>query len=115
MIIIYHNPRCRKSREALAYLQSKVPENNIKIVEYLKNPLSFNELKEVIQKTGLKPEDIIRKNEAEYKDLYKGKNLSDDEWIKAMIEHPKIMQRPIVVNGDKAVIARPAEKIDEIL
>jgi arsenate reductase (glutaredoxin) len=113
MITIYHNPRCRKSRAGLQYLQDKGVEPEI--VEYLKDPLSFNELKEILKKLGKPPGEMIRKQEEIYKKVYKGKDLSDDEWIKAMIENPKLIQRPIVVKGKKAVWGDPAENIQDLL
>lgn len=111
--IIYHNPRCSKSREGLSYLG----ENGIDpiIKEYLKDPLTKNELENIVKLLGVNPEELIRKTEKDYKDNFKGKELSDGEWIDAMLEYPKLIQRPIVVNGDKAVVARPTEIIGEII
>ena len=110
---IYHNPRCRKSRETLQLLQDngKSPE----IVEYLKDVPSKEELEEILNKLNIKPEELIRKGEAEYKDNFKGKNLSDEQWMEAMIKYPKLIERPIVINGNKAVIGRPPEKVMEVL
>lgn len=112
-MVIYHNPRCRKSRETLELIQNtgKVPE----IVEYLKNPLSKMELKDVLSKLGKKAEDIIRKNESEFKDNYKDKTLTEDDYLDMMVKFPKLMERPIVVEGNKAVIGRPPEKVMSIL
>lgn len=112
-IKVYHNPRCTKSRNSLKYLEDKGLD--YETVEYLKEPLTFDELKKVIKLLGIKPEELLRKNEAEYKEFFKGKDLSDDEWIQVMIDYPKLMERPILVNNGKAVVARPTEKIDEIL
>lgn len=111
--IIYHNPRCTKSRQGLAYLSEKGIDPIIK--EYLKEELSKQELSDVIKHLGIKPEELVRKTEADYKDNFKGKSLSDDEWIGAMIKYPKLIQRPIIIHGDKAVVARPTERIDELL
>ncbi len=113
MIKIYHNPRCRKSREGLAYLNEKGVE--YETVLYLKDTLSKGELQEIINALGKAPEELIRKNEAVWKTTFKGKDLSDEQLIEAMATHPKLIERPVVTNGDKAVIARPASLIDSIL
>lgn len=113
MITIYHNPRCSKSRIGLNYLQEKGQEP--KVIEYLKTPLSKEELKSIVSKLDCSIEDIIRKSEADYKENYKGKELSEDEWIDAIIQYPKLLERPIVVNGNNAVVARPCENIDKVL
>jgi arsenate reductase len=112
-ITVYHNPRCTKSREAVKYLEEKGA--NIEIREYLKDSFTENELDDVLQKLGMQPEELLRKNEAIFKEQFKGKTLSRTEWIKNMIAFPKLIERPIVVKEDKAVVARPAEKIDELL
>lgn len=113
MVIIYHNPRCSKSRMALAHIQEKGLE--VKQVEYLKNFPSKPELKAILEQLGMKAEDLIRKGEAIYKERYKGRSLTEEEWIDAMIENPKLMERPIVINNGKAVVARPLERLEEIL
>lgn len=110
---LYHNPRCGKSREALKLLQEKGVE--IEIVEYLKEVPTHAELEEVLQKLGMKAEDLLRKNEKVFKELYKGKNLSDAEWIEAMVAEPKLIERPIFVKEDKAVVGRPPEKVLDLL
>lgn len=110
---IYHNPRCRKSREALNYLQDK--GISIEVIDYMKNPISKEELTHVLHLLDYKAENLLRKNEAIYKEKFKGLELTEEEWIEAMIEHPKLMERPIVVDKDNAVVARPLEKIQEIL
>lgn len=112
MIKIYHNSRCRKSREGLAFLESKTTD--FEIIEYLKTPLTFDELKEIISKLGIKPLELIRKQEADFKENFKGKDLTDDEYIQAMVDYPKLIERPIVVKDEKAVLGRPAEKIGEL-
>ncbi len=111
--VIYHNPRCGKSRETLKILNER--GENVQVVEYLKYCPSFEELKAIIDKLGLKPFDIIRKGEKIYKESYKGKDLSDDEWIQAMIENPILIERPIVVKANKAAVGRPPEQVLEIL
>ncbi len=113
MLTIYHNPRCSKSREGVQFLE----ENNIdfQVVKYLNEPLSENELKEIIGKLGIKPIELVRTKEEIWKNNYKDKSLTDDEIIKAMHENPRLIERPIVVNGNKAVIARPFSLIKNIL
>ena len=113
MIKIYHNPRCRKSREGLAFLQEK--GHTFEEVRYLDTPFTKDELTVVVEKLGISPIELVRKTEAIWKENFKGKELSDAEIIEAMVENPKLIERPIVVHGNKAVVARPAEKIDEIL
>jgi arsenate reductase (glutaredoxin) len=110
MFTIYHNPRCKKSRAGLQYLQSKT--DDIKIVEYLKNPLTEAELKDLLMKLNKKPFEMIRTQEAVYKQNFKGKNFTDDEWVKIMVENPKLIKRPIVVKGNKAVWGDPAEELE---
>ena len=110
---IYHNPRCGKSREGLAILkESKLP---FEIINYLETSLSKDELIEIIKLLDISPLDLVRKNEAIWKENYKGKNLSDSEIITAMVENPKLIERPIVINQGKAVIGRPPELIKSIL
>tara|TARA_B100000767_G_C19698947_1_gene507489 strand:- start:157 stop:498 length:342 start_codon:yes stop_codon:yes gene_type:complete len=113
MIKIYHNPRCKKSREGLKVLEES--GQKFKIVEYLKTTLSFNELKSIINLLDITPIELIRKNEAIWKDHYKGKILDDDEIIYLMIENPKLIERPIVINKQKAIIGRPPEDIKQVL
>lgn len=110
---ILHNPRCAKSRETLKILMEK--DVDIDVVEYLKNVPSYSELEDYIQKLGINAEDLIRKNEPVYKELYKGKKLTETDWINAMISEPKLIERPIVIKGDKAIIGRPPEKVLELL
>jgi arsenate reductase (glutaredoxin) len=110
---IYHNPRCKKSREGLNFLQSKT--SNFQIIEYLKEGLTVNQIKEILLKTNLKPVDLIRTQEDIYKKELKGKKFNDDEWIDIIIENPILLRRPVVVGKHKAVLAHPAEIIDKIL
>lgn len=110
---IYHNPHCGKSREGLAILQeSKLP---FEIINYIETSISKDELIEIIKLLGIPPIDLVRKNEAIWKGNYKGKNLSDSEIITAMVKNPKLIERPIVVNANKAIIGRPPEIIKSIL
>lgn len=111
-MIIYHNPRCRKSRETIALIQEEGKE--VEIVEYLKDIPTKNQLNDILMKLNLNVKDIIRKNEAIYKEQFKGKNFNDEEWIQILIENPKLIERPIVVRGNKAVIGRPPETVKEL-
>jgi len=113
MIKIYHNPRCRKSRETLEIIRQAGHEPQI--IEYLQNPPSETELKDMLEKMGKKPEEIIRKGEDIFKTNFKGKSLSDDEWITVLVENPKLIERPVVVNGEKVTLGRPPENVKLIL
>lgn len=110
---IYHNPRCSKSRAGLKYLENKT--RDFEIIKYLEEGISVKDLRELIALTGKKPFDFIRTQEQDYKDEFKGKVLSDEEWIKVLAENPKLLQRPIVVNGNKAVLGNPPENIDSVI
>lgn len=110
---IYHNPRCAKSRAGLQYLEEK--GYDIEIKKYITEGLSETELKEIIGKTGKKPFFFVRTQEKEYIEKYKGKEFTDDEWFKILAENPKLLQRPIVINGNKAILANPPENIEEIV
>ncbi len=113
-VTIYHNPRCSKSRQTLALLEEKGVRP--KIVEYLKTPPSAAELKRILKKLGLTARDIVRKGEARYAELgLKGKDLDEEALIALMVENPILIERPIVVAGDKAAIGRPPEAVLEIL
>ncbi len=113
MATIYHNPRCGKSRNTLSLLQEKGEQADI--VEYLKTPLTREELTAILDKLGISAFELIRKGEKIYKEEYKGKELSNDEWIDAMVAHPILIERPIVVKGNKAAIGRPPEQVLDIL
>ena len=113
MIQIYHNSRCGKSRECLVFLENS--GQKYEIVKYLEEVPSFGELKEIIQKLGIKPIELVRQKEKIWIENFKGKPLTDDEIVQAMVSNPILIERPIVVNGDKAVIARPLEKAAAIL
>jgi len=113
-IVIYHNPRCSKSRQTLQLLN----ENGVEpeIVEYLKDVPSKDELKNVVTYLGVNPRDILRKKEADYKESgLNNDNLSDDEVLDIMTQYPKVIERPIVVNGSKAAIGRPPENVLKII
>ncbi len=113
MIKIYHNVRCSKSREACSIITDKGIK--AEIVEYLKTPPTQKEIKELLGLLKLKAEDIVRKGEELYKSNYKGKTFTEAQWIKILAENPVLIERPIVVNGKKAVIGRPPEKVLEII
>jgi len=113
MIVIYHNPRCSKSRECLSFMETS--KYDFTSVKYMNEPLSVEKLKKIIKLLDFTPIELIRQNEAIWKSNFSDKKLSDSEIINAMIEYPALMQRPIVINGDKAVIGRPPERVFEIL
>ncbi len=113
MITVYHNNRCGKSRGAICLLEEAGKQ--IEIIEYLKQAPSIEELKSILKKLKMKPHDIIRVGEPLYIEKFKGKELSDNEWLQILHENPILIERPIVINGDKAVIARPPERVNEIL
>jgi arsenate reductase len=113
MIKIYHNPRCRKSREGLAIIEKSNKE--FEIVRYLDDIPSVETLTEIIKLLGITPIQLVRKTESVWKENYKGKELSDSEIIEAMIANPKLIERPIVISNNKAVIGRPPENIIRII
>ena len=112
--IIYHNPRCSKSRQTLEILNQQ--DVDTEIVLYLENPPSAEEVATILQKLGLSSRDIIRKGEEEYKLLnIKDQSLTENELISFMSENPKLIERPIVVKDDKAIIGRPPENVLSLL
>lgn len=114
MYTIYHNPRCSKSRTTLDLLKGKVSESNISVVEYLKNTPSESEIRDVLAKLNISAKELIRVKEADFAE-FKGKDLSEDEFIKLMVERPKLIERPIVIHGDKAIIGRPPENVFKLV
>jgi arsenate reductase len=112
-MIILHNNRCSKSREALALLNDNNCE--VEIRDYLKDPLSKKEIKELLAKLKCKPLDIIRKKETIFTDKFADKKLSDDKWIDVMVKYPILIERPIVINGKKAIVGRPPALIKDII
>tara|TARA_B100000674_G_scaffold420421_1_gene371602 strand:+ start:1599 stop:1940 length:342 start_codon:yes stop_codon:yes gene_type:complete len=113
MIKIYHNPRCRKSREALKLIEES--GNDFQIINYLENTPSEDELKEIISKLNIPAENLLRKGESIFKDNYKGKILSENEWIQVMVKNPKLIERPIVIKDDKAVLGRPPKNVNILI
>lgn len=113
LVKIYHNPKCSKSRATLALLQERglTP----RIVEYLKSPPAAAELQTIVAMLGIRPEELVRKGEEIYKARYAGKTLSDEQWIAAMVRDPILIERPIVVLEDRAVIGRPPESVLALL
>jgi arsenate reductase len=110
---IYHNPRCTKSRETLALLERRGIEP--RIVEYLKTPPSATELKAIVDKLGIEPEQLVRKSEEIYKSRYAGKKLTGAQWIAAMVQDPILIERPIVVSGERAALGRPPENVEKLI
>jgi len=112
MIQLFHNSRCGKSRNCLAFIESSGKE--FEIIKYLENPPTFEELTVLLKKLNFKPIELVRQKEVIWIEKYKNKSLSDDEIINAMIENPILIERPIVVNGDNAYIARDSETISKL-
>ena len=113
-VTIYHNPRCTKSRQTLQLIRDAGVEPTV--VEYLKEPPSVEELDGLVKKLGMQPGELFRKKEALFKELgLAGKELSRDEALQTLAENPKLIERPIVVKGRKAVIGRPPENVNDLL
>jgi arsenate reductase (glutaredoxin) len=113
MIKILHNPRCRKSREGLEYLKTKCPD--IDVIDYLKDGLTRELIEEILLKTGFTPLQLVRTQEEAYRKELKGRNFTREEWIRILIENPKLLQRPIVIAKHKALLAQPPETIDRVI
>lgn len=111
--LIYHNPRCSKSRATLALLNERGIEP--KVIEYLKTPPTAKELETLVKKLGIAPEALVRKGEETYKQKFAGKTLTDAQWIQALADNPILIERPIVVHGDRAVIGRPPENVEKLI
>jgi len=110
---IYHNPRCRKSRESVNYLADK--NIDFEIIEYLKERVSENMMKSILKSLNMSAIELVRKNEKIWKDNFKGKELKEEEIISLLCNEPKLMERPIIVCKNKAVIGGPKENIDKLL
>ena len=113
MLKIYHNPRCRKSREGLEYLAGKT--DKYEIVDYLKTGIPASEILEIASKMGEAPSNLVRQQEDYYKKELKGRDISEDEWPSILSENPRLFQRPVVVSDNMAVLAQPPEKMDNLL
>jgi len=112
MYTIYHNPRCKKSRAGLIYATER--KMDLRVREYLKEPLNEAELTALVMKLHVKPRELVRTQEEIFRKELKGLNLTDEEWIKVMVEYPKLIHRPIVEGKYKAVVADPPENIDRL-
>ena len=110
---IYHNPRCRKSRETLKIIEES--GNEVEIINYLENIPSEDELKEILIKLNIQAEDLLRKGESIFKENFKGKILSENQCIEIMVKNPKLIERPIVVKGDRAILGRPPQNVEGLL
>jgi arsenate reductase len=110
--VIYHNNQCSKSRLSLEAV--KQLDADVEVIEYLKNPPSDKELKSILKMLQIPAEALIRKSEAIFTENFKGKTLTEAEWIEAMVQFPKLIERPIVIHGNKAAIGRPMEKVLEL-
>lgn len=113
MILILHNPRCGKSRDGIALLEASGKE--FEVIKYLEHPLNEEELNELIQKLNIRPIQIVRQKEKLWIEQYKNQNLSDNEILKAIAAHPILMERPIVITDNKAIIGRPPQQIIDII
>ncbi len=112
-VLIYHNPRCSKSRQALEILRGRGVEPQI--IEYLKSPPDAQTLRDLLKKLNLRARDIVRDGEEEFAKLGLSDDAGDEAWIAAIVKHPVLLQRPIVVRGGRAVVGRPPEKVKELL
>jgi len=109
MVTVYHNPRCKKSRAGLQHVLDRKMEHRVR--EYLKDPLTEEELARLVMKLNLKPSELVRTQEEYYRKELKGLNLNDEEWIKVLVEHPKLIRRPIIEGKYRAVIGDLVENI----
>ncbi len=112
-VVIYHNPRCSKSRAALELLRERGVEP--RVIEYLKTPPSREELRALLDRLGVPAEALVRKGEDAYKSHFAGKAMGEAQWIDAMVEHPVLIERPVVVRGNRATVGRPPEKVLDLL
>ncbi len=111
-VIIWHNNRCSKSRDSLSYLQDS--NQNTTVFEYLKTPPTLEDINYVLEKLQIPAETLIRKGEEVYKSNFKDKKFSEEEWRKILVQHPVLIERPIVIKGNQAVIGRPLEKVIDL-
>ena len=110
---LIHNQYCSKSQSAFVYLQRIMIEFQVR--DYIKNPFNETEIKELLSKLNIPASELIRKSESIYQKKFAGKLITEEEWVTAMVKYPILIERPIFINGDKAVIARQVERINEIL
>lgn len=113
MIQVYHNNRCGKSREAIKIVEASGKE--FEIIKYLENPPTFDELELLLKKLNYQPLDLVRQKESIWTERFKGKKLSNEEIIKALVENPILIERPIIILKDKAIVARPTEKLNDFI
>ena len=113
MIKVYHNNRCGKSREAIKIVEASGKE--FEIIKYLENPPTFDELELLLKKLNYQPLDLVRQKESIWTERFKGKKLSNEEIIKALVENPILIERPIIILKDKAIVARPTEKLNDFI
>lgn len=112
-LVIYHNVRCSKSRAVCTLLADK--GLSAQVIHYLETPPGKEELRRLLAKLGMKPEQLVRRGEAVFKEHYAGRDLNDEEWLDALVAHPILIERPIVVFGEHAVIGRPVENVVALL
>ncbi|MFT4968375.1 MAG: arsenate reductase [Chitinophagales bacterium] len=112
-LAVLHNNRCSKSRNALSLLDGKGID--YEVISYLDGVLKLEGLRSLLKKLNLKPQDIVRKGEAIFKEQFKGKELSDEEWLQALVDYPKLIERPIVYDAKSAVVGRPIENIENFI
>ncbi len=110
---MYHNPSCSKSRICLEFLQAE--KMDFVLLSYLKNPLSVEELQDLLAKLNLKPSQLVRRNEVIFKEAQKASMLTEDEILQLMVDNPKLIERPIVEVDGKAIVARPIERLEAFL
>ncbi len=113
MLIIYHNPRCKKSRAGLAFLEEKGIEKEVKL--YLTDPLSEEDLRRIIMKLNIPAQELVRTQEDLYKKELKGQNFTEDEWVKILLENPKLIRRPIIECKYRAAIGDPVAYIEPLI
>ena len=113
MLTIYHNPRCSKSRETLSRIQDSGEEYNV--IDYLSNPPTEETLRELVQKLGFPIEYLVRKDEELFKEKFSKVDIGENDWYKILTENPRLIERPIVVRGEEAIIGRPPENVDKFL
>lgn len=113
MIVIYHNPNCSKSRETLEILETH--KEDIQIIKYLDTPLKAEKLTKIIKLLNIRPIELIREHDTLWRENFKHLDFTDEELIEVMASYPQLIERPIVINGNKAVIGRPPTKVIDIL